>query len=412
MTAALRCLWLSAELPERPRNGGHQYSRGLRQGLAEAGAIVEAFGLGPPSGDEGPGVIRRAVPGGMRRWYGSLLSPWPNLTYMPATGPYRRAVTEAIAQRRWDVVVVDHLQMAWVAKAWPDLGRAQGGVPLVFATQNHETSVRTAVAAGRSWRSPKGAVVRLDTRKSVALEQWMVQRADAVTCITEADAAAFARDRAGLRCVVLPPGYDDPHVEPVPSAQRSRRVVIVGSFDWHVKAANLRQFVTAADPVFAAAGIRLSIVGRLPKGFAAELGELRATELLGWVDDLAEVLRDCRVAVVSEPDGGGFKMKSLDYVFHHVPLAVTTGSVEGLDPSAGVVLVERADAGSLAAEIVRRVDATDELDAVAARAYGWAADRFSWRRSGEQLAALLEQLRAAPRARLRVVPGTVGAGDS
>lgn len=388
--APRRCLWLSAELPERPRNGGHVYSRGLREGLAAAGIRVEVMGLGPDDGDEGPGVIRRAVPGGMRPWFGSVVSPLPNLSYMPATSAYQLSVDVARREGGWDFVVVDHLQMAWVPKRWPELGLAQGGVPLVFATQNHEESVRLAVAAGQSRRSPKGVILRADARKAVASERRMVAAADLVTAITDADAEAFASGSPGTPVVVLPPGYVDPRVMPVPAAARSRRVAIVGSFDWHVKAANFRQFVRAADPVFAAAGIRLSVVGRVPDDVAAELGPLQATELLGWVDDLAAVLGDCRVAVVSEPDGGGFKMKALDYLFHHVPLAVTRGSVEGIDLAGGRAVARADDAEALARAIVACIDDTDRLDAVAARAYRWAVDRFDWAATGLALAQAVE----------------------
>ena len=103
---------------------------------------------------------------------------------------------------------------------------------------------------------------------------------------------------------------------------------MVGSFEWHVKAANLRQFLLAADPVLAGAGIELVVVGRVPGAVLDELRpRLRATQFAGWVERLADVLGEARMAVVDEPVGGGFKMKTLDYVFHHLPVAATAGSV-------------------------------------------------------------------------------------
>ncbi len=389
--APRRCLWLTAELPERPRNGGHVYSRGLREALGAAGVMVEVVGLGPPEGNESNPVNRRPVPGGMRPWWGSVVSRLPNLCYMPASSAFRQAIDTVRREGGWDIVVVDHLQMAWVLKCWPGLGLRQGGTPLVFVTQNHEQSVRLAVAAGEARLSPKGLVLRADARKAVALERRMVASADLVTTITDADAAAFAESSPDTAMFVAPPGYADPHVRPIRSAERARRVVIVGSFDWHVKASNFCQFVRAADPVFAAAGVRLTVVGRVPDSVIAALGPLHGTELLGWVDDLGPVLGDCRVAVVAEPGGGGFKMKALDYLFHHVPLAVTRGSVEGIDLAGGRALVQADDVESLARMIVARIDDVDALDETAARAYRWASTRFHWANTGLVLAQALER---------------------
>jgi len=394
MSAPLRCLWLSAELPARPTTGLHGYSAGLRRGLAAAGAGIDVLGLGPSDGDEAPGVRRRPVAGALQGWSGSLTSALPAVSHAPATAAYRAAVREALAERPWDAVVIDHLQMAWVARAHPGLGRGRGGPPLVFVTHNHEATVRAASAAEHPLWSPQGMVLRVDSRKAARLEAATVAAADLVTTITEDDADAF-RAGAGTgrpepgRFVVLPPGHDDPSVVPVPAARRARRVVMVGSFEWHVKAANLRQFLLAADPVLAAAGVELVVVGRVPEPVLERLRpHLRATRFAGWVERLADVLGDARLAVVDEPVGGGFKMKTLDYVFHHVPVAATTGSVRGLDLGEG--MLEAPDAGSLARLLVAAVDDPDRLDDLAARAYRSAVERFDWLRTGVRLAAALE----------------------
>jgi glycosyltransferase involved in cell wall biosynthesis len=352
------------------------------------------LGLGPRDGDEVPGVRRRPVSGTLRGWSGSLRSALPAVTHAPASQAYRAAVADVLAERTWDAVVIDHLQMAWVAQAHPRLGTRRDGPPLVFVTHNHESTVRTAAAAEYPLWTPRGLVLRIDSRKAARLEAATVAAADLVTTITESDAHAF-RTGAGPgrsipgHVVVLPPGYEDPSVVPVPAARRARRVVMVGSFEWHVKAANLRQFVLAADPVLAAAGVELVVVGRVPEPVLERLRpHLRATRFAGWVDDLATELGDARLAVVDEPVGGGFKMKTLDYIFHHVPVAATVGSAEGL--GADGCLLQAPDAVSLARLLVAVVDDTDRLDALAAAAYRWAKRHFDWARSGERLAETLD----------------------
>ena len=48
------------------------------------------------------------------------------------------------------------------------------------------------------------------------------------------------------------------------------------------------------------------------------------------------------------------------------------------------------DAESLARAIVTCIEDTDRLDAVAARAYRWAVDRFDWPSTGVALAQAVE----------------------
>ena len=148
--------------------------------------------------------------------------------------------------------------------------------------------------------------------------------ADVVTAITDDDAAKFATSVPGLRCVIVPPGWGGTSSAPgrTPLAQRQRRVGILGSFEWHLKQENLRRFVAAADPVFADAGIELVVGGSVPEDFRKSVApHLRATQFAGWVDDLDAFFDGLRIGVVSEPLGGGFKLKTLDYIFRRVPLA-------------------------------------------------------------------------------------------
>ena len=98
----------------------------------------------------------------------------------------------------------------------------------------------------------------------------------------------------------------------------------MGSFDWHVKQEGLRRFLAVADPLFADADCELVIGGRAPDHFRRSLESgLRVTRFVGWVDDPGAFLDACRMGVISESLGGGFKLKALD------SMKTTVNTLEG-----------------------------------------------------------------------------------
>lgn len=382
----MRVLWISGERPDPVRTGLHAYSRGLTGALAAAGASVVGVAMAQPGAAPGEGevlgVTWRTAPPGQRSPLRGLASALPNVTAARATPALRRLAAAALADGPWDAVVLDHLQAGWALDA-----ARRSGAPLVHVSHNHEASVRTAVARSAAGGHLRRLTLRFDAAKAARLERRLVAAADLVTAITAEDAGAFAASSPGTAAVVLPPGYGGARVEQRtidPTAPR--RVVVVGSLEWHVKQANLRAFLAEADPRLAAAGVELVVAGAAPQGFVDELQPgLRATRLVGRVDDLATLLASARLGVVSERDGGGFKLKSLDYVLSRVPMAVLEGSVAGLPVAPGVDYLQFPDNASLAEGIVSAVDDLALLNRLQDAAYRRCAPTFDWAARGAQL---------------------------
>lgn len=384
-----RWLWVSAELPLQRSTGLLVYSGELVRAVARAGVDVTVVGLSaddPPS--DTPGAPRwRAVDAESRGGWRSLASPLPNLSFASAGPAMREAVAELLTGR-WTAVVIDHLQVAWATPESSD-------VPVVYVTHNHEATVRRAAARGRPAFSPRRAVLTFDAFKAARLERDAVAVADLVTAITADDRRRFERDAPGARLVELPPGWSGSIDRRAPdTASRPRRVGVLGSFDWHVKQENLRRFVAAADDVFANAGIECVVAGRAPADLVAEVERTaRATRMLGWIEDPVAFLRSCRLGVIDEPLGGGFKMKSLDYVFHGVPVAATTGSAAGLPLEPELTMIEAGDSRALAERIVDVIDDAALLDRIAADAIEVCESKFRWETRAETLIGAVRAVR-------------------
>jgi polysaccharide biosynthesis protein PslH len=374
--ATRRWLWVTPAITEHRSTGALVYSLSLADAVAQQGVDVTCVGLGssePVAASTDPTCLR--VAGSPRPAWRSLVSRYPNQTSATSVAAFRKRVDELLRER-WDAVVVDSFQTGWVASHL-DADRSHC---VVYISQNHETSMRIQIARSTSWRTVRRPVMELDAWKTRRLEADVLRRADVVSSISVEDLERFRQQAPGADHVLVPPGWSGPTVprREVAMADRPRRVGILGSFDWHPKQEGLRRFLAVADPIFAAAGIDLVIAGSVPEDFRRGLGDLRATTFLGWVESPAEVLASCRVGVIAEPLGGGFKLKALDYVFNAVAVATLSHSAAGLPFTAGSSMIVTDDEASLVDAIIEAIDDPPLLHRMALEALEIATERFSW----------------------------------
>jgi polysaccharide biosynthesis protein PslH len=385
-----RWLWITPEIADDLGTGALKYSHGLASAVAECGVEVTMVGVARPTptrtgGPPAERAIRyETVDASFRRPWQSLGSSLPNQSFACSVPAVRARVEQLVEAGGWDVVVIDGLQAAW---ATPLLEHRRGGARIVHVAHNHESSMRRHVADAVPWTRPRRPVLELEARKTERLERRTVRLADVVSSITDDDRSRFRSMAPNATHVVVPPGWTGTVAAgPVPARERPRRVGILGSFEWHVKQESLRRFLAAADPVFHDADIELHVAGRIPDEFRRELAPgLRATRLLGWVDDPAEFLADCRIGVVSESLGGGFKLKALDYVFNSVPVACLTHNLAGLPLVGGQSAITAASESELALRIVEAIDDVDLLDRLASSAVRQCEQQFSWGSAARRL---------------------------
>ena len=391
-----RWLWITSEITDRLDTGGLVYSMELARSIADLGVAVTMVGLAPsdvssaPASSGGETLRYEAVPGRPRSKIRGLGSSLPNQAFTCATRELERRVGELLREE-WDVVVFDSIRSGWATRQ-----REQHPAGLtVFVTQNHEASFRRELVTSAPIWSARRWLLAIDTWKVVRLERRMLRISDLVTAITDADLRQFARDAPRAQHLNVPPGWNG-QVSSSTSriSDRPRRVGIVGSLEWHVKQENLRRFLAVADPIFAREGIELVIGGRVPDRLRSELEpSLSAARFVGWVDDVGDFIGQCRLGVVAEALGGGFKMKALDYVFNGVPVASLSHCAAGLPLVGGVSMVEAPDEASLAAAIVEVIDDTALLESFAEVALEQSLPLFTWSGSAQRLVAASDELR-------------------
>jgi hypothetical protein len=392
---------LAREIPLPLNAGDNVYSARLAQALAAAGASVTFMGLaGPPpvsslrpakafeSRIEWTVAAGRPNPTAL-----ALASPLPLVAARFGTREYARRLETMLQARDFDAVILDQYAMAW-AIGHVQRSRTNGARPLItHIAHDYETEVTANIARNFRGNLLRKAGLHLNAWKTANAEYSLARAADLIVTLTAEDAESFSRLSPLSVNLVLPPGYDGsraPERLIVPTTPR--RVAIVGSYRWTAKQMNLSAFLEAADPIFQNAGIGLDVVGEAPHSFRNSWEtRLRATRFHGFVDNLGEFLAARRVGLVVEETGGGFKLKTLDYIFNGVPIAAIKGSMTGLPLTSGLHHLCFGSMRELAQGVAAMIDDIDRLNALQQAAYEKCKTSFDWSDRGRTLRYALQQ---------------------
>ncbi len=387
----LRCLWLTRVDPMQPDAGDLSYSFHLLASLGCAGAAVTVLTVARAGNSarrantdrvewvliapDGDAELRGRVA------FGSVLSRLPNVAASYKTRAFQREL-DAQLTREWDVIVVDHLGMGWV---WPRVEayrRRNYRAISMFIAHQCESDVRRSVARSFRGNPVRKLALHLDARKAGLLEREMVRKSTLFSVITAEDRRRFGNL---AKSVLLTPGYAGTHVgsREITSAS-PRRALIFGSALWLAKQMNLIEFVAAADELFWRSRIELWVVGKVPEHLRANTDH-RSTRFLGFVDDPEPIFRTVRIGIVAERTGGGFKLKSLDYIFNRLPIAAIQGSLAGLPLTPDIDYLSFASISELVQGIIAVINDVERLNALQEAAYAKCSTAFDWTERGQSL---------------------------
>ena len=392
-----RCLWVTRIDPEPPDAGDSTYTFRLISSLSRAGARLTVLTTQRPghrTRSEGTdGIEWVCIPSARNREIGgrlavrSLFSRLPNVASQYNTVSFRRALRVQMA-RDWGAIIVDHIGMGWVGPAVEAYRRRNPGVVSVFIAHQCEGEVRQSMARNFRGNIARKIGLSIDAAKAVRLEKKLVRHSSLVSAITAEDRRRFG---GSDKTVLLTPGYAGTHVQCCEiEAARPRRALILGNAIWLAKQMNLFEFTAAADELFYEREIELWVVGNFPNHLLAK-NHLRATRFLGFVEDLEPIFRSVRIGLIAERTGGGFKLKSLDYIFNRVPIAAIAGGIAGLPLTPGLDYLSFETMRELAQGVAAAIDDIERLNSLQRAAYAKCRTGFDWNDRGRNLLDAIQQ---------------------
>lgn len=405
----MKCLWLTRKYP-RPTNSGELiYSDGLIRSFAATGVDLtvlahdndeEPVGNGGDLSshrDEDEVEWRLGSPdlGGR---VGSLFTKYPSDSWRLKNGGPEKALEEALRKEAWDLIVIDHAAIGWALGPIRER-RRQCGIrndpSLVYVSHNHEAKIRREIARHSPALFPKRWALQLDAEKYARQEEDLCRSVDLVTAITEAEVDAYREQFPRQRYLALTPGYDGPvHSDRTIGPETPRRVILSGSFEWIAKRINLRWFLENSAAAFAEAGIEIQIVGKTEESFRREMqARFTGVDFVGRVPEMEPYLLNSRMGLIVEELGGGFKLKTLEYVFHGLPLAGLTHAVEGVPLATPEHILLKPNLPALVESIRETIDDFDRLNRMRGSSLEICESAFQWEDRGKKLLAAVRRLR-------------------
>jgi glycosyltransferase involved in cell wall biosynthesis len=395
----MKCLWLTLADPDPAMNGQFLYSSGLIHSVAAAGLDLWVVGLSLPGGQhedgQETGRIRwRLAPHQPRSRWSAIRSYFPKLADRTRTRSLRRTVAELLKAGDWDAIVFDSFNLGWALSAMRNRYRNGNRPRLVYIAHNHEESLARAVAAEE--RHPvKRLIKRLDAVKLAWLERALARDAGLITSNTPEDCAKFRRRWPDKPIEFVPPGYSGQRTTARRiTSETPRRAIIVGSFDWLAKRQSLAALLAVADPLFAAAGVELYVVGQAEESFLNALRKsAAATIFTGRVEDVSAYMSQARLALVPDRTPG-FKLKGLDYVFNRLPIFALADSLPGMPLADEDSAMFYPNYERLAEGVIQSIDDLERLNRLQEHAYQACCDQFDWGIIGKQLCSAIARTKS------------------
>ncbi|WBL80313.1 glycosyltransferase [Bradyrhizobium xenonodulans] len=350
-------LWICGRLPTPLFTGDALYSAGLLKALAQTNeaaiTLVGTRRTDEPVGDilSLPNTICVDVPPARSSGLRSLLSPLPRDAFNLSTPELLRSLAQLL-QQNWDWIVIDHAYSAGPLSA---ILQNRKRASICYISHNAEGAIRPRIAS--SFNNPlRRTLMRLDAEKYRRLENWILQSADAVTCISAEDASYF--ERFSKHVHIAPPIYLG-SVRPARQIQSDcpRSLLLLGSFEWGAKQRNLELIVESLLPALQRNGVTLNVVGTVPPHFRDRFSRFSPfLSFHGRVDDVSPFVASSRGGLVPDLLGGGFKLKVLDYAFQRLPIFGLRNALAGTTVTEQSAMFPADDLDSLAETITRNID--------------------------------------------------------
>lgn len=363
-------LWLSGEYLLPADSGLYRYSLDMMNALRTYGHEINAIGRArTPEGEDRPAPGWVILPHRSLPMWRRMAGKAPVKVVDVWDRTYAAAVERAMDEHAPDVVLFDHLR---AAAALDVIG---GRIPTVYVSQNDESMVkRRMVPAARGIRK---LALWIDLKKMERFETRVLRQCDGISAISSADVKSFASRVPHKQIVHTLPSYRGTRVQTrTITADTPRRVAMISTLYWGAKIDNMTMALRGLEPSISA-GTEVVVFTGGYQPPAAVARDYPTVRFEGFVEDFDAALDECRLGVVYEPVGGGFKMKTLDFIFHRVPLVTGRASAADLPLQAGesVELVNSAD--ELAPVVDSLLDDFDRLNSLQEAAFATCAGLFT-----------------------------------
>jgi glycosyltransferase involved in cell wall biosynthesis len=318
-----RYLLVTKEYSETPTSGGSQRTLAIAETLSQRGDVVVVSPEGTFRRERGMVMPVSPLPGeDLAQW--RLAWAYRSISGARTGGTGLLRQLERAVRQDYDLAVVDHTCVAGVADIVARHARR-----VVVSMHNVESRLMADRAAAT--RNPREKLVMaLEARLLRRLERVVAGSGHVTVVVSEADAAALPALTSPLVCrngvfpdrVVLPP-------ETLPP----RAMIFTGALDWEPNVRGLEWFAETTWPRIHRQfpDATLTIAGRRPGDRVRRMARLPGVTVVADPADMRPLLATHGVGVVPLLEGGGSRLKILEYLAAGLDVVSTASGAAGLE---------------------------------------------------------------------------------
>ena len=368
----MKILFLTTVLPGKRRMGSEVASQSVIDVLVKLGARVTVVGYIRQNDDYRTGADeisagRRVVETSSSRiyplfWLGSsFLQGLPYSIGKFKSRNFIRVVNGLLKTDSYDLIIIDHVQMSWVADRIAYRGKTIGLAHNV-EHQMYQSFVNNLGSPGRKW------IFRREGRLLKKREHRFANLVDQMWTLTGHDADYFReiKENSEVREISLP--ATTTLSEPAEIAKEFD-VGLIGSWTWKANEEGLRWFLDTVYPR-CSRDISIHIAG---SGADWLDGRYPNVHYRGFVEDARVFLGNARVVAIPTLSGGGIQIKTLDAIASGSRIVGTPLALRGItDPPSTVSIAGTAE--NFADKLLSAINAGD-TDSSTAQAIEWSIQR-------------------------------------
>jgi glycosyltransferase involved in cell wall biosynthesis len=299
-------------------------------------------------------MTRGAIPDGLAMVH-SLLTGRPWMMVRDDRKVMRALVDRLAAERRFDIVHADQLNMAKYAERVPGAFKiidAHNSLWLLYKRlwETMSPGLRKW-ALGRDWRLLK------------SYEGRVVRAFDAVLAVSQEDKAAL-QEAAGLPAdvVVIPIAIDTGEIAVVERQASPNHILHIGTMYWPPNIDGVKWFVNRVYPLIRRQrpDVRFDVIGARPPAELLVLNDAgMGIRVAGYVEDCTPYQQQAAVMVVPLHAGGGMRVKILNGLAEGIPIVSTTLGCEGIEVMPGRDILVGDTPEAFATEVLRVLNDPD-----------------------------------------------------
>ncbi|MEO8770335.1 MAG: glycosyltransferase [Ferruginibacter sp.] len=223
-------------------------------------------------------------------------------------------------------------------------------------------------------------------------EQFIYEHSDYILTPSDDETRAIMQISPSYKVTTILPYFFKEPAYPVDDFTNTRNILFVGGFGHSPNVDGILWFCKNVWPLVTAKieGIKFTIAGSKP---TAEINNLQSEniEVLGFVSEfeLSNLYKKSRIAIIPMRYGAGVKGKTVEAMYHGVPIVSTTIGLEGM-PGISDFANPFDDAESFANELIALYNNKERLIEMSLNETTYINKHFTWNAAGNQIKDLLD----------------------